>query len=90
MWLQARSFYVEHVDELEDYWQGPWMTIGKVLEDPCPIAALSECWYRSLCQVVPCNYKYVLTHRAANGLEVCAREAEPNAFKWMNGLFVCE
>ena len=40
--------------------------------------------------VVHCNYRYVLTHRAANGLEVCAREAEPNAFKWMNGLFVCE
>ena len=62
--LQARCFYIRHVDELEDYWQGYWMTIGKVLEDPYPLAALDKCLNQSLCEVAPCNYRYVLNRRA--------------------------
>ena len=88
--LQARCFYIRHVDEqlkcwpeLEDYWQGYWMTIGKVLEDPYPLAALDKCLNQSLCEVAPCNYRYVLCHNVltfrtlapseANGLVACGR-----------------
>ena len=86
--LQARSFRVMDLEDywrildLEHYWQGPWMTIGKVLKNPYPLAALSNRWYRWLCTVAPCNYKYVLPSHQTIGvpdveLVVCARGEAP-------------
>ena len=84
--LQIRAFCVEY-DKLpfpqENYWQGPWTTFGKVLKGPYPIAALDKCLNQSLCEVAPCNYRYVLCHNVltfrtlapseANGLVACGR-----------------